>query len=489
LPIADFRLPKSQIANRKSQIANPMSPPLDRLKELIRQTNVVSSSGRVTQMVGQVIEATCPSLPVGGLCSIEVNHHSIPAEVVGFRGQTTLLMPLADPTGLHTGARVKSVGRMFVARVGRRMLGRVVDGLGHPIDERGPLPVEAEYPVTNTPPRPMKRARIREPLPLGIRAIDGLLTCGKGQRIGIFSGSGVGKSTVLGMIARNTAAQVNVIALVGERGREVREFIERDLGEEGLTRSVVVVATGDESPLLRVKGALLAMTIAEYFRDCGRDVLFMMDSLTRLAMAQREIGLAVGEPPTSRGYTPSVFALIPKFLERAGTADKGTITALCAVLVEADELNEPISDHARATLDGHIVLDRQLASKGHYPSIQVNQSVSRVMPEVISSDHLAAAIRLREMLAVYAEAEDLVNIGAYRQGSNPRIDLALRYIERINAFLRQGVQEKVDFDETVKRLQGLFAEPEAQPVQAVRSERSTHPLGFSSALALPLVTR
>jgi len=341
-------------------------------------------------------------------------------------------------------------------RVGPKLLGRVLDGLGRPIDDLGPLDAEDEMLVTRTPPPAMNRQRIRQPLTFGVRAIDGLLTCGKGQRIGIFAGSGVGKSTLLGMIARNTEADVNVIALIGERGREVRDFLEKDLGDEGLEKSVVVVATSDQNAVVRLKGAMIATTIAEYFRDQGKDVMLMMDSVTRVAWAQREIGLAVGEPPTTRGYTPSVFALLPKLLERSGTSARGSITGLYTVLVEGDDMNEPVADAVRSILDGHIVLSRELAHRNHYPAIDVLGSVSRLMPDIASEEHLDAAGRLRDLLATYKSAEDLINIGAYVDGSNAKIDEAKSMIGAINGFLKQDVFEKVTFQDTLTKLQHLF---------------------------------
>jgi len=363
---------------------------------------------------------------------------------------------LGDRNGIEPGSEVVASGREAMAPVGEGLLGRVIDGLGRPLDGKPPIEAEGEYPLFNAPPAPLERARISEPLALGVRAVDAAITCGKGQRLGIFAGSGVGKSTLLGMFARNTSADVNVIALVGERGREVREFIEKDLGPEGLKRSVVVVATSDQASLVRLKGAFLATAIAEYFRDTGRDVLLMMDSLTRLAMAQREGGLAIGEPPTTRGYTPSVFSMMPKLLERAGNSSLGSITGLYAVLVEADDMNEPVADAARSILDGHIVLARELATMNHYPAIDVLASVSRVMVDVADEAHIRAAARMREALSIYREAADLINIGAYVPRSNPKIDWARTMIDGINAFLKQGINEKADFAETVSKLRSMF---------------------------------
>jgi flagellum-specific ATP synthase len=343
-------------------------------------------------------------------------------------------------------------GKSFSVPVGKKLLGRVIDGLGRPIDGKGWIEAEEIRSIYNQPPEPLERKRITEALATGIRAIDALLTCGKGQRIGIFAGSGVGKSTLMGMIARNTSADVNVIALIGERGREVRDFIEKELGEGGLSKSVVVVATSDKPPLIRVKSALVAITIAEYFRDQGLDVMFMMDSLTRVAMAQREVGLAIGEPPTTKGYTPSVFALLPKLVERAGTSSKGSITALYTVLVEGDDLSEPIADSARSILDGHIVLSRKLANMGHYPAIDPLESISRLMPDIVSEKHRKSAEEIIDLLATFREAEDLINIGAYVRGSNPKIDKAIQMIDKIREFLKQDVKEKAEFEDSVNRL-------------------------------------
>jgi flagellum-specific ATP synthase len=366
-------------------------------------------------------------------------------------------MPLGDLQGIGPGSRITGLKRKATVALGEGMLGRVVDGLGNPIDGKGPLCVEKGGSLHADPINPLKRGRITEPLDVGIKAINSLLTCGKGQRMGIFSGSGVGKSVLLGMIARNTTADVNVIALIGERGREVREFIEKDLGEEGLQRSVVVVATSEQSPLLRMKGALVATTIAEYFRDKGNDVLFMMDSITRFAMAQREVGLAANEPPTTKGYTPSVFAMIPRLVERVGNhCEKGSITGLYTVLVDSDDLNEPVSDAVRSVLDGHIVLSRDLANHNHYPAIDPLGSVSRSMIDITSPEHLDFARRLLSVMETYRKAEDLINIGAYVSGSNPKIDYAISMIDKVNQFLQQPIEEKIEFGETLKRMKHLF---------------------------------
>jgi flagellum-specific ATP synthase len=411
-------------------------------------------NGRVAQVIGVVVESVGPPARIGEICLIQVKHNEapVPAEVVGFRGNRVLLMPLGELHEIRQGSEVRATGSPLTIKVGDALLGRVLDGLGNPIDGKGPLRTDETAGINRQPPNPMHRARITEPLAFGVRAIDGMLACGKGQRVGIFAGSGVGKSTLLGMIARNTEADINVIALIGERGREVRDFIERDLGEEGLKRSVVVVATSDQAAISRLKGAFVATTIAEHFRDKGLNVMLMMDSVTRFAWAQREIGLAVGEPPTTRGYTPSVFATLPKLLERSGTADRGSITGIYTVLVDGDDMNEPVADAVRSILDGHIVLSRELVSKNHYPAIDVLNSVSRLMTEISSPEHRAAAGTLRDVLATYKSAEDLINIGAYAVGSNPRIDRARDLIDDANAFLRQAVDDPAPFAATVKQL-------------------------------------
>jgi flagellum-specific ATP synthase len=379
------------------------------------------------------------------------------AEVLGFRDNKVLLMPLGEFRGIAPGNRVVATQQKALIGVGEELLGRVIDGLGNPIDGKGAIRIEAEYPIYKNPTNPLLRNRITRPLDTGIRAINGLLTIGCGQRMGIFSGSGVGKSILLGMIARKTAADVNVIALIGERGREVNDFLERDLGQEGLARSVVIVATSDHLPLLRMRGAFIATAIAEYFRDRGRHVILMMDSVTRFAMAQREIGLATGEPPTTKGYTPSVFSLLPKLLERAGTSsDRGTITGLYTVLVEADDMNEPISDAVRSILDGHIILSRDLAMQNHYPAIDVLNSVSRVMVDIMGQKHMRNANKLKAALDTYRKAEDLINIGAYVSGSNPKIDYSIDMIERMNEYLTQDITETVRFEDSVKQLDILF---------------------------------
>ncbi len=415
--------------------------------------NSIRVDGRVSQVIGLVIEATGPQATIGDLCEVHTNSGTtILAEIVGFKGKNILLMPLSEMIGISPGSRVSLSPRPLSVPVGPQLLGRILDGLGNPIDGKGPIETKEYQPVFNIPPDPLTRKRITEPMPTGVRAIDGLVTIGKGQRIGIFSGSGIGKSVLLGMISRYSDAPVTVIGLIGERGREVREFIEKDLGEEGLRKSVVIVATSDQAAMIRIKGALITTAIAEYFRDTGTDVMLLMDSLTRVAMAQREIGLAIGEPPTTKGYTPSVFALLPRLLERAGNSTQGSITGIYSVLVESDDLDEPISDASRSILDGHIVLSRKLATLGHYPAIDVMASISRVKNDVIEDDHKNWSRTFQELLATYRESEDLINIGAYSQGSNPRVDLAIEHIEDFNRFLRQEIQQTSQFDDTLNDL-------------------------------------
>jgi type III secretion system H+-transporting two-sector ATPase len=418
----------------------------------------VEVRGRVTELVGLLIRAAVPGARVGEVCLIRSPHSAreLRAEVVGFRGSEVILMPLGDIHDVSMGAEVVSTGAPLTVRVGDALLGRVLDGLGDPADGRGPVEESQERPVTARPPDPLRRRRVLKPLSTGVRAIDGLLTVGEGQRVGIYAAAGVGKSTLLGMLARNTEADVNVIALVGERGREVRDFIEHDLGEEGLRRSVVVVATSNEPSLVRLKAAYVATTVAEYFRDQGRRVLMMMDSVTRFARALREVGLAAGEPPARAGFPPSVFSELPRLLERTGNSERGSITAFYTVLVEGDDLTEPIADETRSILDGHVVLTRALASGGHYPAIDVGQSISRVMPSVVRAQHVEAARRFREVLAAYEAQKDLILIGAYKKGSDPRTDLAIAKADAMNAFLRQGTAEKAPSGATLSQLQKMF---------------------------------
>ena len=418
------------------------------------------SYGKVVKVVGLTIESVGPKARMGDLCKIYPNEKEeeyVIAEVVGFQDSRLILMPVDSVEGVGTGCIVENTGHPLSVLVGEELLGHTLDGIGRMTD--GTEEIHGSYyPLENTPPDPMDRRIISEVLPLGVKAVDGLITVGKGQRIGVFAGSGVGKSTLLGMFARNTKADINVIALIGERGREVREFIERDLGEEGMRRSVVVVATSDRPALERNKAAKTATAIAEYFRDQGKDVLLMMDSLTRFSMAQREIGLASGEPPVTRGYPPSVYSEMPKLLERAGRAAVGSITGLYTVLVDGDDFNEPITDTARSILDGHIMLDRKLGHKNHYPAIDILQSISRCMSQIATREHKQAANKLKNVLATYNEAEDLINIGAYKKGSNPNIDYAISRIDAVNGFLCQGTDEKFTFEETVQMLEELFAD-------------------------------
>lgn len=421
------------------------------MKWSIDQAHLVRQRGYIDELVGVLILSRGPGGAVGDLVFIHPPNGAppVPAEIVGFRGGRVILMAYGETTGIRPGCEALSSGGPARVKCGDALLGRMLDGLGRPADGMPPVQSLELRSIYNSPPNAFTRKRIQQPLGTGVKVIDSMLTWGRGQRLGVFAGSGVGKSTLMGMIARYTEAEVNVIALIGERGREVREFIEKDLGEEGLARSVVVVATSDTPPLMRVKGALTAMTIAEYFRDQGKDVLFMMDSVTRMAMAQREVGLAAGEPPTTRGYTPSVFALLPSFMERAGTSEgEGSITALFTVLVEGDDMNEPIADAARGILDGHIVLSRDLAHRNHYPSVDVLQSISRVMVDITPPEQTQSARRINRVLATYRDSEDLINIGAYQKGSNPEIDLAIDMKPTIDAFLQQGISESFPYAES-----------------------------------------
>ncbi len=438
---------------------------------------IYHEAGKVTQSLGLIYEAYLPGASVGSLCTIQHSKSEtgfVEAEVIGFRDKKVLLMPYEEVAGVNNDSRVVLRARISSVQVGAGLLGRVIDGRGHPIDGKGPIAPHGslleERNLYQRPSHPLEREMVEQPLDLGIRAINGLLTCGKGQRVGIMAGSGVGKSVLLGMMARHTSADVNVIALIGERGREVREFIERDLGPEGLKRSVVVVSTSDKSPLQRMRGAFLAMTIAEYFRDQQKDVLVLMDSVTRFCMAQREIGLSMGEPPAQKGYTPSVFSTLPKLLERAGTApEKGSITGLFSVLVEGDDMDDPIADSARSILDGHIVLSRRIAQKNHFPAIDVLASASRVMRAVTERAHMECAGQIREWMAAYAQAEDLINIGAYIRGTSPKIDQAIFVRDRIDAFLRQDIGERATSADTFGQMiaicrsaQGFLASQNAE---------------------------
>lgn len=423
--------------------------------EALSEAESLTVHGRVAQAVGIVIEGYGPVTSIGEICEItkENGQGSVLAEVVGFRGERILLMPLGETQGIGPGSRLLMKGHAAEVPVGPKLLGRILNGLGEPIDGRGPIGEERTYPLHASPPDPLHRARITQPLDLGVRALNALLTCGVGQRMGIFATSGVGKSVLLGMVGRYTSADVNVIALIGERGREVKEFLERDMTPEALQRSVVVVATSDQPPLVRIRGALLATAIAEYFRDCGRRVLLMMDSLTRLAYGQREIGLATGEPPTTKGYTPSVFALLPKLLERVGTCSgTGSITGLYTVLIDGDELSDPIAESVRSILDGHIILSRDLAARNHYPAIDILQSASRVMRDIVPASQYAAARRIVELTAIYRRSEDLITLGAYKPGANKQLDRAVSLHDAFTAFLRQDPDTKADWADSVEAL-------------------------------------
>lgn len=434
---------------------------IENISGIISSCDTIKLNGKVTDVVGLIIVSIGPNVALGEICTI-VNKQGkevCKAEVVGFKEGKVLSLALGDVADISPSCEIISSGESFKIGLSDKILGRVVDGMGNPIDGKGEIEADYFQSIYREAPNPLSRRRITEPLQTGVRSIDALLTTGKGQRVGIFAGSGVGKSVTLGMIARNTNADVSVIVLIGERGREVREFIEKDLGEEGLKRSVVVVATSDKPALARIKGAYVGTTIAEYFRDQGKDVVLMMDSVTRFAMAQREVGLSIGEPPTTKGYTPSVFAMLPKLLERAGTSDKGTITGFYTVLVDGDDMTEPIADAVRSILDGHFVLSRKLANKGQFPALDPLQSVSRVMPDIVSDDHRLRAVTFNDILATYNEAEDLINIGAYVKGSNPEIDHSLSKINHLRAFLRQDMKEKSTFEDALARLNSIIEKP------------------------------
>lgn len=426
-------------------------------RQILRMGDFYSREGKIDQIVGMTVEATGIICNIGDICNIVLGNgkQSILSEVVGFRGNKVILMPYQDIDGIGYGSTVINTGSKLMIKMSDQLIGRTVDALGNPIDDGDPIDGDDFYPISGVPSNPMTRPRISTPIELGVKAIDGLITIGKGQRMGIFAGSGVGKSTLMGMIARNIKADINVIALVGERGREVVEFINRDLGQEGVKRSVLVVATSDQPAMMRFKCAMTATTIAEYFRDQGKDVLLMMDSLTRFAMAQREIGLNTGEPPVARGYTPSIYTVLPKLLERSGNFETGSITGIYTVLVEGDDANEPISDTVRGIIDGHIMLSRKIAMKNHYPAIDVLASVSRLMNDVVDQKHRDTAGKIRNMLSIYQENQDLISIGAYKTGTNPQLDEAMKHINAINDFLKQKTDYKVDFADTVQMLEEI----------------------------------
>lgn len=439
-----------------AEVLKEFAMDFDRLHSALATVNLLDCQGTVVKVSGLTVESSGPVLGLGELCGIHIRDGKrVLAEVVGFQNDHLILLPLEHIGGISPGDTVTARSTPRYILLGEKILGRVLNGLGEPIDEKGALPDDEKRALDTGSPAPLSRTKIKEPLSLGIRSIDGILTCGKGQRVGIFSGSGVGKSVLLGDIANSSEADVNVVALIGERGREVLEFLDNDLGEEGLRRSVVVVATSDSPPIQRVKAAFVAVTVAEFFRDMGKNVLFMMDSLTRFAQAQREIGLAAGEPPATKGYCPSVFSLLPRLIERLGRAEVGSITGILTVLVENDDLTDPVADSARSLLDGHIVLSRRLAERGHFPAVDILGSVSRLMPVVTSEEHKAAARKMREIYATYADAEDLINIGAFSPGSNRRIDGAIALIDKIRDFLVQPVRQRTGFAETIKQMQAI----------------------------------
>lgn len=432
----------------------------DKYQEALQSCQPIGMEGKIVKVAGIVAQANGPGMSIGSLCCIKNSSgQNMQAEVIGFNDKKVIVMPFGEMRGIEPGSRIVDIDKSPAIKVGEAYLSRVVDGLGNPIDGKGTIQAKADYPIYGNVINPLKRRIINEVIDVGVRSVNAMHTLGKGQRIAIMSGSGVGKSVLMGMIARHTAADVIVIALIGERGREVREFIERNLGEEGLKKSVVVAATSDSPALVRIRGAHLATTIAEYFRDKGLDVVLIMDSITRFAMSLREVGLAAGEPPSAKGYTPSVFIQIPKLLERAGNIEnKGSITGIYTVLVEGDDMNEPIADSVRSIVDGHIILSRDLAHKGHYPAIDVLSSISRVMYDIVESDHLNMARKLVKVLATYREAEDLINIGAYVDGSDPQIDFAKKMIHKINSFLHQDINQSITFKESIVRLKEVLTE-------------------------------
>jgi len=433
-------------------------PSFDKLISHLEEVELTTVHGRITEVIGMLIRAVVPQVKMGEVCLIKREGEPLAAEVVGFTKDEVLLSPLGDMKGIGPSSEVIPLRTPMHIKVGPALLGRVLNGLGQPLDEdvKGPLPVEESFPVINTPPDPLKRSLIDKPLSVGVRSIDGVLTCGKGQRVGIFAAAGVGKSTLLGMIARNAVADVNVISLIGERGREVREFLINDLGEEGMKRSVVIVSTSDQAAQMRINAAYVGTAIAEYFRDQGKSVILMMDSITRFARALREIGLAAGEPPARAGYTPSVFAILPRLLERSGNSHKGSITAFYTILVAGDDLNEPVADEVRSILDGHIILSSELARQYHYPAVDVLASVSRILSQIVDKQHLELIGKVREVLANYKKNELLIRIGEYKPGSDKNADFALKYIDKVNRFLKQLVEEKCPFEETIRQLKALF---------------------------------
>jgi type III secretion protein N (ATPase) len=432
--------------------------PFEKILHQMEEVELTTVHGRITEVVGMLIKAIIPQVKMGEICIVKREGAPLIVEVVGFTKDEVLLSPLGEMSGIGPSSEVIPMKLPLHIKVGEKLLGRVLNGLGEPLDldTKGPLELTEEYSVVNPPPDPLKRGFIREPIHTGVRSLDGVLTCGRGQRIGIFSGSGVGKSTLLGMIARNAVADVNVISLIGERGREVREFIKNDLGDEGLKRSVVIVSTSDQAAQLRINAALVGTAIAEYFRDKGKTVILMMDSITRFARAIREIGLAAGEPPARAGYTPSVFAFLPRLLERSGNSEKGSITAFYTILVAGDDMNEPSADETRSILDGHIVLSSELAERHHYPAVDVSRSISRILPSVVDKKHLEQIGKVREVLANYKKNELLIRIGEYKPGSDKDADFAIKYIDKVNRFLKQKVDEKSSFEKTLNELMNLF---------------------------------
>lgn len=435
-----------------------LPPSFDKLINHLEDVELTTVHGRITEVIGMLIRAVVPQVKMGEVCLIKREGEPLAAEVVGFTKDEVLLSPLGDMKGIGPSSEVIPMRMPMHIKVGPQLLGRVLNGLGNPIDEdvKGPLHLEESYPVINPPPDPLKRGLINKPISVGVRCLDGVLTCGKGQRVGIFAAAGVGKSTLLGMIARNAVADINVISLIGERGRELREFLIHDLGEEGMKRSVIIVSTSDQAAQMRINAAYVGTAIAEYFREQGKSVILMMDSVTRFARALREIGLAAGEPPARAGYTPSVFAVLPRLLERSGNSDKGSITAFYTILVAGDDMNEPVADEVRSILDGHIILSSELARQYHYPAIDVLASVSRVLPQIVDRPHLELIGKLREVLANYKKNELLIRIGEYKPGSDKNADFALKYIDKVNRFLKQQVEEKCSAEETVRQLKALF---------------------------------